>query len=109
MFRTLLASLIVFTSCATVHKPEAHLGPRVAEPLRSQFIMGCVMSNIPVTACLCFEEMVVKYKGPDIETYTQLDMAVAQQQCMQVLTPILDKELEELMKKFLEQERKESV
>ena len=109
MLRTMLASLVVLTGCASSPTPTAHLGPRIAEPMRSNFVVMCVMQQIPVTACLCFEEMLVKLKGADTSTYNQLDMAVAQQKCMKELQPILDEEMEELMKQHLEKERQESI
>ena len=110
MLRTLLASLVVLTGCASIPTPQHHKYPRLQEPARSNFVVMCVMQGrLPVTACLCFEELLVKMKGTDTSKVTQLDMAVVQQKCMQILQPIMDKELEELMRKAAEEERKESI
>lgn len=107
MFERLILISTLLTACASaVPTPTSHLNPRVPEPLRSQFVLACSLGGgLPVTACLCFEEVLVKLKGTDANTFTQLDMAVAQQKCMEVLTPIMRKEMEDLMRQEMEKEK----
>jgi len=111
MFRIMFASLIIITGCATkTITPEHHLLPRLTEPDRSNFLVMCTLQGrLPITACICFEEVLMKTHNGDAKKITQLDMAVAQQQCMKTLEPIMNKELEETMRKALEDERKESI
>ena len=108
MFKSVFTLVLICVGCTTT--PHRHLQPRVVEPVRSNFILSCVMrGQFPVTACLCFEEVIVAMKGTDSSNFNQLDMAVAQQRCMKVLQPILDKEMEEVMLKAAEEERKNQL
>ena len=107
MFRTLSAALIVLTSCASVvPTPVAHDMPRIKEPTRTSYIIGCLQHNLPITACVCFEEVIVKLKGTnDHTTFTDLDMAVAQQKCMEVLKPLLQEEMKDVIEEEMRKQQ----
>ena len=101
MLKALCVLLMFVSGCvSSIPTPTAHLGPRIDEPTRTMFVIQCLQSNLPVTACLCFEEVIVRMKGT--AEPTQLDMAVAQQKCMEVVEPIVRKELEKLQQELLE-------
>lgn len=101
MLRTMFATLILMTGCASIPTPVHHNLPRIAEPARSTFYTMCIMQQMPVTACACFEEVIVKMKGTNMEDYTNLDVSVAQQRCMEVLKPILQEEFKEVLESEL--------
>jgi hypothetical protein len=110
MFRTLSAALIILTGCTSVvPTPVHHELPRIKEPDRTGFYTMCIMQQLPVTACACFEEVIVKMKGTDSSTYSNLDVSVAQQKCMEVLKPVLQEEFKEVLERELQKEKERSI
>jgi hypothetical protein len=110
MFRLMFAALVFITGCSSIPTPSAHNGPRMPEPSRSEFVVQCVMrSNVPVTYCLCMEEMVVRMRGKDSSKWSQIDFLLAGQKCEEVIGPIMKEELKELIEQSLEKEREKTI
>jgi hypothetical protein len=106
MLKILSTALIILTGCASaVPTPVHHELPRIKEPDRTTFYAMCIMQQMPITACACFEEVIVKMKGTDMEEYSNLDVSVAQQKCMEVLKPVLQEEFKEVLEEQLRKQQ----
>jgi hypothetical protein len=94
MIKFLLPFFLLLSACATATgKVVRHNEYRFVEPPRSQLMGECMSQGMPITFCLCIEEVITR-DTVQLDDVTNEQFGAAQQKCMKEIGPMLQKEIQ---------------
>lgn len=94
MIKFLLPFFLLLSACAsTTGKVVRHNEYRFVEPPRTQLMMECMSQGMPITFCLCIEEVITR-ETVQLDDVTGEQLGSAQEKCMKEIGPMLQKEIQ---------------
>jgi hypothetical protein len=94
MIKFLLPFFLFLSACASsAGKVVRHNEYRFVEPPRSQLMGECMNQGMPITFCLCIEEVITR-TTVQLDAVTNEQFGAAQEKCMKEIGPMLQKEIQ---------------